>query len=334
MLGIVNPIYLICGNKNRTIMGIKDELKAIWKTVCSVSRNKANKKYEGVPCEWKDFDDFYKCNYQRYYKAKKKWENYKRIVSKPELRKTDYEVRNICFIRKVKEKGYTKSNTVFTSLSDRMKFHKTSKKIILNGTILGTRDIKNILSKKGIPVSGINVISKRMADGLSPFMKENRLKKFKHNGSFKSLKDIANEIGVKYSLLSNKIFKDKMDLCSAIDFCKQYKEPTYHFEGNELYPQQIAEIIGARIGVNPKTILSRFYSNDCDISKITYLKSNSKFAPYKKKVSATKGDECLIFNSISDLCKELKLNRPSVNNYLKGKLKNTNQTKGYHLSYE
>lgn len=315
-------------------MGIKDELKVIWKTVCSVSRNKANKKYEGVPCEWKDFDDFYKCNYQRYYKAKKKWENYKRLNKDNYIRKTNYKIRNFVFIRKVKEKGYTKSNTVFTSLSDRMKFHKTSIKIILNDQILGTRDIKNIIQKKGVHISGTIPISQRIRKGLSPIINHNRLKKYKYKGDFKSLPEISKELGIKYSLLSNKIYKDKMDLISAIDYCKQYKDPTYLFEGKYLRPSEIAEIISQRIGIDKGTILSRFYKNNCDINKILYEKSISKFAPYKKKVSASKENEFLIFESVSDLCKVLQLNRPSVNNYLKGKLKNTNQTKGYHLSYE
>ena len=105
-------------------MTIKEELRLNWHHVMAVCvwHGKRN---EGCPIDekWKTFDGFYADNIQRYYRAKKKWANYKRIT--PLNADSRYRVRHINFIRKVKERGFTKKNTCFTSASDRMKFHTT-----------------------------------------------------------------------------------------------------------------------------------------------------------------------------------------------------------------
>jgi len=316
-------------------MTIKEELHVTWETILAVALRPNNKKYEDVPCDWNTFDEFYKQNYQRYYRAKRKWENYIKVTPKKYRykKKGNYEVRNICLIRKIREYGYTKKNTVFTSLSDRMKYHKTSKKIYINDKLLGTRDVKNILKKQGVNFATVGVINARMNRGMNPFAKENRLKNFKWKGKYMALHEIAEKEGIIYSLLQNRIFHNKMKLHDAINYCKKYEVSEYLFEGEMLPPGEIIKTLSKKLGIKEEVLSNRFYRNNCDYTKIMYVKSDNKYAPYKKKVTAKKDGKSIKFNSITEACETLKLNISSASCYLNGKLSNTNQTKGYELSF-
>jgi len=315
-------------------MTIKEELYLTWKTVLAVALRPNNKRYEGVPCDWNTFDEFYKQNYQKYYKAKRKWKNYIKVT--PEKyrgkKKANYEKRNVCLIRKIKEDGYTKKNTVFTSSSDRMKYHKNTKKIYIDDKLLGIRDVKNILKKEGVNFA-IGAINARMNRGINPFDKDNRLKKFKWKGIYMPLHEIAKKEGIIYSLLQNRIFKNKMKLHDAINYCKKYKASEYLFDGKMLSPGQIIKTLSKRLGIKEEALTNRFYRNNCDYTKIMYIKSNNKYAPYKKKIIAKKDGASIRFNSIAGACKALNLNPSAASCYLNGKLSNTNQTKGYELCF-
>jgi hypothetical protein len=309
-----------------TIMTIKEELYLNWKYISSVALQPNNKRFENVPCEWDSFDDFYKANYQRYYLAKKKWKNYTKIIPEKynkNQNKGKYKVRIINFIRKVKEQGFTKENTVFTSYSDRMKYHKTSKKILINDKLLGTRDVCNILKKQGIKLT-VQAINNRINNNTEIFKKENRLKKFKWKGKYLALHEIAKKENILHSLLQNKIFRNKYSLKKAVDYCKSYVPSTYLFEGEMLYPKQIIHILSKRTGINEKTLIGRFYHYNCDYTKIT----NNIL--YKKKIIAEKGDEKLIFDSISDASVKLKISPGNLSQYANGK--KNGKLKGYKFT--
>lgn len=306
---------------------IREELKNTWGHISAVALNPLNKRYEGVPCEWKDFDEFYRCNYQRYYKAKKKWAKYVNLTNE------NNSDRKCVFTRKVKEKGFTKTNTVFTSLSDRMKYHRTSRKIVYNDTILGTRDIINILKKRNIKISNTAVIVDRINKGTNIF-KTNRLDlKYNWKGKYMSLSEISKKEDISKGFLKNKIYTDKISLEKAVKHCKSYNRKKSLFEGEMLTDIEIIRLIAKRLELSEKTILNRFYKNKGDFNKIIYKTSTNDCAPYRKKVKAVKGDNILLFNSVSEACMSLDIRRPSANSYLKGRLKNTNQTKGYVLTY-
>ncbi len=182
-------------------MTAKEELKYTWQGIRAVSFNKSGCRYEGVFCEWDSFEDFYKSNYQRYLRAKRKWKNYKKVTPIDINNKGKYKLRNVIFIRKVKEKGFTKKNTVFTSLSDRMKYHSPSKKIYIKDSLLGTRDVENILKKKGLPVQ-MQTIRKRINNGENPFEGENRLAKYKYKGKYSSSLEIAEKEKINLKLFT------------------------------------------------------------------------------------------------------------------------------------
>jgi hypothetical protein len=296
----------------------------------AVALQKGNKRYEGVYIEdkWITFDGFYSDNIGRYYRAKKKWNNYKRITPINETAK--FKPSHINFIRKVKSLGYTKKNTCFTSASDRMKYHKTSRKIVLESRVLGTRDVKNILEKKGVEVSGINIISQRMRNGLSPFMNENRMKKFTWKGKHLPLHAIAKKENIILSLLRNKIFGEKMSLEKAVDYCRSYKPPTYLFEGEKLLPNEICKILSDRTGIRETTLRSRFYKWGYDLNKLVIEKSINKNAPYPKIVIAEKGNEKIKFNSIREAANKLGISFGNLSDYANGKRKG--KLKGYTFS--
>lgn len=310
-------------------MTAKERLRIVWDSVASVALRKRSKRYEGVfiTDKWKTFDGFYKDNINRYYLAVRKWRDYKRIT--PINKNAKYKPSHINFIRKVKALGYTKKNTCFTSASDRMKFHKTSYKIILGDKILGTRDVKNILSKRGIEVAGVNVISHRMWSGLSPFMKDNRLKKYKWKGKNLPLHKIAENENICFTLLQNKIYGNKLSLEKAIDYCRSYSPPTYLFEGEQLLPIEICRILSERTGIKESTLYSRFYKWGFDIDKLV-SRSKNKTAPYPKIVIAVKGNERLQFNSIREAANKLGISHGNLSTYVNGKRKG--KLKGYTFS--
>lgn len=311
-------------------MTARERLYIVWKHMSAVALQKGNKKYEGVFIEdkWKTFDGFYNDNIGRYYKAIKKWSNYKRITTINETPR--HKPLHVNFIRKVKSLGYTKKNTCFTSASDRMKYHKTSLKIVIGSKVLGTRDVKNIINKKGIEVSGINIISQRIRNGLSPFMKENRLKKYKWKGKYLPLYEIAKIENITLSLLSNKIYGENLSVEMAVDYCKSYVPPTYLFEGKQLLPNEIFKILSDRTGIKETTLRSRFYKWGYDLNKLVIEKSTNKYAPYSKIIIAQKGDEKIKFNSIMEAANALGISFGNLSTYANGKRKG--KLKGYTFS--
>lgn len=312
-------------------MTAKQRLRGVWKHIAAVAIYKSSRRYEGIYItdKWLTFDGFYKDNIGRYYRAVKKWANYKRITSiNPDA---IYRPSHINFIRKEKSLGYTKKNTCFTSASDRMKFHITSKKVFLDNRVLGTRDIKNILEKRGIEIKTLLPISNRINLGVSPFISENRLKKYLWKGKQMSLPQIAIKENIDAGLLKNKI-QDGRGIKSAIDYCRTYTPPTYSFEGEQLLPNEICKILSKRTGIKESTLRSRFYNWGYDIGKLTTERSLNKHAPYPKRVIAEKGDIKLEFNSIREAATSLGIHCGNLSTYANGK--RIGKLKGYSFKIE
>jgi hypothetical protein len=313
-------------------MTVREELQITWKHISSILQPN-NKRFEDVPCEWLSFDDFYKANYHKYYRAKRKWKNYKKVtIIKNYKKKAKYKKRTVVFIRKIKELGFTKKNTVFSSPSDIMKYHKPAHLYMFDKKqLLGTRDIKNILKKKGINKTLAWIVTTKKQN--KDIFKANKLAQWLWKGKRMSLKDIAIKEIIDKELLSNKIYGSKFDLIKAVEYCKQYDPSKYSFEEKMLYPHEIFKILSLRHNINETTLRSRFYKNNCDYTNIIYTKSKNKYAPYPKKLLAIKGNKEIEFESITDASIKLKISKTAVSMYLNGKLKNTNRTKGYVLKF-
>ena len=311
--------------KNRTA---REELKLKHKHIKSVC-NPNNIRYEGVSIKenWLSFDGFYKDNINRFYNAKRKWENYQLVTnSSPEGK---YNLTKVHLIRKNKALGFSKENTVFTSPSDRMKYHKGAHKFNLNnGALLGTRDIQNILKKKGISrdIGNIGVNKNKGVDITKP----NRLKNFKWKGEFMSLDEISKKEGVKKTQLGNRVFKNKEKIKDAINYCKLNPKKRYDFKGEVLTPKEIIRIISKESGIAEGTITRRFYSwEKKDWDKFYLKKSKNKYAPYPKVVIAEKEGKKQEFKSMREAGRVLGLSASNISTYINKDV--TWKLKGFHF---
>jgi hypothetical protein len=120
--------------------------------------------YLPIEEEWipykQGFQQFYNHIIKQYNKAEKKWNKYNNVVArrKPLTKGTQ------CLIYitlKIKEKGLTKRNILITNASDAQKVRNTTHKIIFEDQLLSTRDIQNILKKRGVSIT-IEQIAKRI----------------------------------------------------------------------------------------------------------------------------------------------------------------------------
>lgn len=176
---------------------------------------------EGVPIqeEWKTFEGFVKDNWIRYLRAKIKWLRYKRVAPR-DSNVGKLKLRATRLTRKVKAYGFTKDNTVFTSPSDAMKYHATTHKYMFEDQMLGTRDIKNILKKRGIEM-GMEQITARLRKGFSLFEPSVRYP-VKWKGVYRSYSEIALMENVSYDLLKKRIHKHGMTFQQSLDYCRNY----------------------------------------------------------------------------------------------------------------
>jgi len=102
-----------------------------------------------------------------------------------------------------------------------------------------------------------------------------------------------------------------MNLKNAVDYCKNINpdEHKYLFEGKMMFPNEVLKILSVRHNIKEKTLLSRFYKHNCDFDKIIFKKSESKFAPCKKKIIARKDNIEQVFESIKEASEKLGLSR-------------------------
>lgn len=255
------------------------ELYQMWGYIRRVCFGKA-KIFEGVPCEkgWETFDGFKKANYFRYLRAKVKWKNYKRVSQHRNGIPQELKLNNVSLKRKVKELGYTMENTVFTSLSDKCKYSKSTHKYMFEGQLLGTRDIKNILKKRGITIT-MEQITTRLNRGADVFAPGERFQ-IKWKGKYRSYKDIAEMEGVSYEMLKRRNYEVN-DIRKALDYCREWDGfPTYDFEGQSLRKMEICEILSSRTGIAQGTMKGRFTKHGMNL---TFLN-----APLGVKLTARK----------------------------------------------
>jgi hypothetical protein len=255
-------------------------LRYIHKHIKSVSVEKGGKRYEGVPISenWMAFDDFVKDNWFRYYRSIIKWKNYTGLTK-------DILIHSkVRFIRKVRGFGFTKDNTVFTSPSDAMKYYSTTHKYMFEDKLLGTRDIYNILKKRGININ-MSTVTERLRNGQDLFAPANQ-EYVKWKGRFRSFAEIAKLENVAHGTLKQ-LFYRKKNIGKAVDAARNVKrKQTYLFEGRELTKREICSIIAKRKGLKLATVEARFKSHGMNIAKLQSKEhSNFKHGKYKTKGS-------------------------------------------------
>lgn len=306
------------------------ELKRIYDTIKKKCRYVNCKQYEpGLPLDknWQTFDGFVKDNWFRYYRAKVKWKDYKKLIIR-KGRSNKLKINHVWFARKVPKLGYTKENTVFTSPSDLKKYSKSTHKYIFENKLLGTRDIKNILKKRGINITMEGLVH-RLNSGYDLFT-ANIDDKIKWKGKFRSFLDIAKLEGVSYDVLKKNYYKIR-DIRKAIDKTQESKPLTYYeFEGQFLTRTQISKILSKRTGILWATISERIKKHGLDLDKILHEKNSKKHSRLVKKIIAEKDGKIQKFDSLADAAKELKLHGSCISNVLKGRYK---QTGGYYFKY-
>lgn len=309
-------------------MTFREELHMKWKQVMAVCVYKS-KRFEGCPVEetWKTFEGFYADNHLRYLRAKNKWKNYKRVTEANVNSKIS--LNKIQIVRKVKERGFTKKNTVFTSASDRMKYHVTANIIMFDDKRLGTRDFKNILEKKGIKRSMGNICVRQIKN--KDLFENNRLDKWEWKGGNYSLIDIAEIENVNYGLLRYKVCTDKFDLQKAIKHCRIYKPSLYEFEGKLIAPNKIFKILSERHNISISIIRSRFYDWGYNIEKLIIEKSENIHAPYPKKTIVVKDEKKHEFNTLTAAANFIGISSGMASSYANGNRKK--KYKGYDIYY-
>lgn len=204
------------------LSGIRKELFPCWESMMKRSVWKG-KEFKGVPInlDWIDFDFFVKDNWIRYCRSKIKWCNYNRVSPRNGLT-GKLKLKKVWFIRYKKELGYTKENTVFTNPSDATKNAKSSHKYMFENRMLGTRDIQNILKKRGIEIS-MEQIVKRLKNNIPLF--DTHDKKFNfYKGKYRSYAEISRMLNISVDLLKKKINKDKFTFKDALKYCEKYRD--------------------------------------------------------------------------------------------------------------
>ena len=204
---------------------------------------------------------------------------------------------------------------------------------MFNKAILGTRDIQNILKKRGIKRSLSNIIINEKLN--KDILKPNRLKQWKYKGIFRNLTEISEMENINKDKLYNRIYNKKETLLEAINYCKSF--PTeiklYPFRGTEMTTFDIIKLIIKETGLKEYAAINRFYRRKNDnFEELFTFKSTNKYAPYPKKITAEKKGVKQEFNSIIEAGRCLNINSPSnISSYLNKKTKY--KPGGYHFEY-
>lgn len=287
---------------------------------------------ENVPCDpnWATFDGFLKDNWFRYYRAKIKWKNYKRVATTD---KYSGPLKNkiLVFKRYKKELGFTKENTFFSNPSDVSKYRSTTHKYMFEGRMLGTRDIHRILKKRGINI-GMPTIVNRLKNGQPLFDKAERAQ-IKWKGKNRSFVEIAEMEKTALNRVKKNYYRTG-SITKSVDKSKSYKEKTHLFEGDYLYLFQIAKILSVRYNVSDIAMRGRLKKNIKDNG--TFVMTDSiKAGMYEKpllsvSVNATKDGKTITFKSIAAAAKELGLKSANVSLAASGKQSHCG---GYKFTY-
>lgn len=305
------------------------ELYQMWSFIRKVCFGKGVL-FEGVPCvkEWETFDGFKKANYFRYLRAKVKWKGYKRVSGQRNAATPEpLKLNNVTLKRKVKELGYSLENTVFTSLSDRCKYIDANHKYMFEGQLLGTRDIKNILKKRGIIIS-MEQITKRLNNGMDLFAPGERFK-IKWKGEYRSYVDIAEMEKVSYEMLKRRNYEVN-DIRKALDYCREWDGfPQYEFEGQQLRKMEICKILSDRTGITKGTMNGRFTKFGMNLTMLN-LPLGVKIT-LRKTVYAFKDGIERKFDCIADAARELELSSGNISEAASGKQVHTG---GYKFRFE
>ena len=294
----------------------EQELYVSWEYICKKSFWPNHIAYEGIPYDpnWRTFEGFVKDNWFRAYRAKIKWKNYQRVAPRNGIQ-GKLKTKTTRFVRYKKELGFFKENTCFTSPSDVMKFHRTTHKYMFEGSLLGTRDIKNILRKRGVDLE-METIVKRLKKGVSLFEPSERYK-IKWKGKFRSYVEVAEMEGVDYDLLKSRCLRHDEDIQKAINYCRKYDGyPTFDFEGQQLRQFEICEILSERTNITLNALRHRFQRFGMNIELLT---SPLGAKPTIRKVCyAIKDGRELRFDSLAQASEKLNLFSGNISQALNG----------------
>jgi len=193
-------------------------LKTLWNKIMSKCCRKENATYEGIYIQenWKTFENFFNDNKRRYRLAVNKNKKYKRF----DLRNGDisFKCSIVSFALKNKEKGYTFKNTVFCNPSERMKYRRNIHKYMFENKLLGTRNIKDILKKRGILLT-METITLRLRNGKSLF-EPNKLSKYLYKGKYVTGMDIALKENVQYGNFNANIRNFNYSVADTLKYLK------------------------------------------------------------------------------------------------------------------
>lgn len=165
---------------------------------------RCKKKENVIICDrWGFFEGFYNDNLKRYRRALKKWSGYKKTTTPRKGQSMELSNSPVRFVRRKKINGFTLKNTLFTSPSDYMKFFDYTHKYIFENKLLGTRDILNILKKRGIRIS-MEMLTERLRNGRNLF-EPNKYAKFLHKSKYRTILEVSNYENVKYTTLLSRL---------------------------------------------------------------------------------------------------------------------------------
>jgi len=151
-------------------------------------KRKCIKNYLPIEEQWipykEGFNNFYNYIIKKYNKAEKKWKNYTQVSPKRAGKQSTRSPGPICIGLKIKDKGLIKQNILITNHSDIQKPRHNTYKIMFENKLLSTRDIHNILKKRGIDIS-LETITKRIRQQNKIFALKDK-HKIKYQGKFMS----------------------------------------------------------------------------------------------------------------------------------------------------
>jgi|GEM_PF-2778605 len=220
-------------------------LRMLWYSICCRPFNPNDRRYDPdleVYPKWKEcFDNFY-------YDVVDNFEKFS--LENPDYKK-DLKNRHIWFSRINKNKGWTPDNTEFMTPDFCVRHKDEVHKVIKEGRTLTAQMVVEELQSMGINVD-VATILKRMREnrGLS---EPNKQAKFKFNGKYFSLIDLAKILDFDYNYVKKRINNKGESLNQAINSFRKYKPYSFQDKKN-LSKHEYAKLIADNCGLKRSTI--------------------------------------------------------------------------------
>lgn len=220
-------------------------LKEVWYSICRRPFNPNDERYDPdlhVYPKWKDcFDNFYYDVVDNFEKFSMENTDYKKDLKK----------RHIWFGRIDKNKGWTPDNTEFMTPDFCVRHKDEVHKVIKEGRTLTAQMVVEELESMGIDVA-VGTILKRMRENRG-LTEPSQQAKYKFNGEYYSLLDLAEMLDFDYDYVKHRINKKGENLKQAIKSFKDYKP--YSFKENKnLAKHEYAKLLANECGLKRRTI--------------------------------------------------------------------------------